>query len=73
MTTFSSTSTITASPLSFNFWARRMSAARRRAKVCRINRELSSLSDEILRDIGLTRDEVHYLTRTGIEPSRLLY
>ena len=73
MTSLSTTSTITDSPLSFSFWARLIGSARKRAKIRRANCELSSLSDEILWDIGLTRDEVHYLTRTGIEPSRLLY
>ena len=69
--TFSSAASTVSKPWPLSgLWARLFGPAQARTQMRRTHRELSGLSDDILRDIGLTRDEVHYFVQNSMEPRR---
>lgn len=70
MTFLADTADRSDSRASSGLWARLYRAAVKRAEIRRAQRQLSSLSDDLLRDMGLSRDDVNHFIRTGIEPHR---
>ncbi len=72
MTFLADDTDLSASRSSSGFWARLVQMASKRARIRQAHRQLSSLSDDLLRDIGLSRDEVDHFIRKGIEPYRHL-